>query len=66
MEKFSEAANSAEPSAATTINALCTRRGPISVQQHSNWNLGGGEGQEVDRRQQTEIAGTQSQLSRKR
>ena len=35
---------------------------PISVQQHTNWNLGGGEGQEVDRRQQTEIAGTKSQL----
>jgi hypothetical protein len=28
MEKFSEAANSAEPSAATTINMLCTRLGP--------------------------------------
>ena len=28
IEKFSDAANSAEPSAATTINALWTRRGP--------------------------------------
>src|SRR5712664_562661 len=38
----------------------------ISVEEDTDWYLGSGEGQEINRRKQAEIVGTESQFRRQR